>query len=225
MLPASSFVLVPREHIRTEFNWLRIQPGFGWLFQQLAAHISESVWMPVFEDAKVTDLTNPSSLPLPSSSSSSSPKCESLPVLGPGPGSRPDGRAFVFYPDCIEAEALFGDLCDITPSSTTSDNPYLEPAMCLFPLLRLEAHINQFSKLVTFMKVFTRPFLAVLEDKRPAALLLLLYWLTLMRECRQWWIVGRAESEALAIMAYLRGERDDRVQRLLRFPIRMFWGG
>ena len=64
-------------------------------------------------------------------------------------------------------------------------------------------------------------FHGLLIEKDTRALLLFSYWLALMSKVEQWWIVGRARHECVAICRFLRNDSDTRLRALLEFPINM----
>jgi hypothetical protein len=112
----------------------------------------------------------------------------------------------------------FVALCDITPTSTIDNNPYHAPLRLLAPLLRIDAGIPTFGKLITFMGRIRPEFYDLLRTKEPRALLILGYWFALMCGVKQWWIIGRVRSECIAICTFLQHIDDARIGALLRFP-------
>jgi hypothetical protein len=61
-------------------------------------------------------------------------------------------------------------------------------------------------------------FHGLLIEKDARAPLLFSYWLALMSKVDQWWIVGRASHESVAICRFLRTDPDPRLRALLEFP-------
>ena len=128
------------------------------------------------------------------------------------------GTFFDERPGSAGMPTLLAQLCDIDANSTISSNPYHAPLRLLAPLLRIEAGISTFGKLITFMGRISIEFQLLLRQKDARACLILAYWLAMMAQVNQWWIVGRAKSECMAICTYLRDEPDARIRTLLEFP-------
>ena len=128
------------------------------------------------------------------------------------------GTFFDERPGAEDLPPDLAELCNITEWSTIANNPYHAPLRLLAPLLRIEAGVQTFVKLITFMGRMGVQFRGLLVEKDPPALLLLSYWLALMSRVEQWWIVGRARHECTAICNYLRRQPDSRIWPLLHFP-------
>jgi hypothetical protein len=133
-----------------------------------------------------------------------------------------DDNRGTFFDERPGAKGLIpalAEFCGITETSTTANNPYHAPLRLLTPLLRLEAGIETFSKLITFMGRMDARFHGLLIEKDTGALLLFSYWLALMSKAEQWWIVGRVRNECVAICRFLRNDSDPRLRALLEFPV------
>ncbi|KIW26496.1 uncharacterized protein PV07_09587 [Cladophialophora immunda] len=117
-----------------------------------------------------------------------------------------------------ETHALFLELCEITPKSSTQNNPYYEALEYLLFLRQFKPSMKTFNKLVTFVAVVEGDFLRLLLSREKRALLILAHWLTLMIGVEQWWSSGRCKSECIAITTFLMHDQDERVRALLRFP-------
>ncbi|KAJ0107188.1 uncharacterized protein J7T55_007558 [Diaporthe amygdali] len=114
--------------------------------------------------------------------------------------------------------AAFTELCELTPSSNESNNPYCRILHLLAPLLQIENKAENTTKLLAFIGrtwVNLRPLLA---QKDTRALLLLSWWLVLLEHVNQWWVVTRARTERKAIVEHLSTCSDPRVQALLVWP-------
>ena len=77
---------------------------------------------------------------------------------------------------------------------------------------------NQLERHITFMGRMDARFHGLLIEKGTRALLLFSYWLALISKVDQWWIVGRARHECVAIFRFLRNDPDPRLRVLLEFP-------
>src|SRR5947209_8392409 len=86
-------------------------------------------------------------------------------------------------------------------------------------LIQLEAGIETFSKLITVMGRMDACCHGSLIEKDTRALLLFSYWLALMSKVKQWWIVGRARHECVAICRFSENDYDLRLRALLEFPV------
>jgi hypothetical protein len=132
-----------------------------------------------------------------------------------------DDNRGTFFDERPGAEGLtpaLAEFCGITETSTIANNPYHAPLRLLAPLLQLEAGIQTFTKLITFMGRMDARFHGLLIKKDTRALLLFSYWLALISKVDQWWIVGRAKHECVAICRFLRNDPDPRLRALLEFP-------
>ncbi|KAL4743154.1 hypothetical protein BDV11DRAFT_202142 [Aspergillus similis] len=111
------------------------------------------------------------------------------------------------------------NLCGITESTTTENNPYLWPLRMLTPLLTLEPSLRTYSRITTFMGRLLPDYYERLIAKDTPALVILAWWLALMTRVDLWWVSTRARSECTAICMYLECTSSDMfVLRLLEFP-------
>ncbi|KAL6236289.1 hypothetical protein BDW75DRAFT_115541 [Aspergillus navahoensis] len=111
------------------------------------------------------------------------------------------------------------NLCGITESTSTENNPYFWPLWMLTPLLELEPSLTTSSRITTFMGRLLPDYYQRLIAKDPPALVILSWWLALMIGVDLWWVNTRARSECAAICMYLEGTSSDPlVLRLLGFP-------
>ncbi|KAE8332178.1 hypothetical protein BDV39DRAFT_189282 [Aspergillus sergii] len=113
------------------------------------------------------------------------------------------------------------DLCDITDTTTEDTNPYHWPLRMLCPLLRIPRHKCGASRITNFMGRLLPDFVNLLAAKEPRALLIMSYWLALMRtSVDEWWVGPRVTLECRAICMYLEACGDRRIIELLDFPAR-----
>ncbi|RDW69074.1 uncharacterized protein DSM5745_08834 [Aspergillus mulundensis] len=87
-----------------------------------------------------------------------------------------DSRNDLFDDNRFGREGLrpdLADLCDITESTTTENNPYLWPLRMLTPLLALEPSLTTFSRTTTFMGRLMPDYYERLIAKHPPALVIL----------------------------------------------------
>ncbi|KAF9883461.1 hypothetical protein FE257_003459 [Aspergillus nanangensis] len=112
------------------------------------------------------------------------------------------------------------DLCGIHESTTQQTNPYYAPARFLAGMLELERNPSNAARCNSFMGVLDREFLALLQQRDPAALVILANWMGLMCLVSQWqhWVEGRIRTECTAICMYLESSTEPKVLKLLDFP-------
>jgi hypothetical protein len=115
---------------------------------------------------------------------------------------------------------VFLDLCEITPASTSMNNPCYEALQFLLFLRQQPMDRNRFNKLITFVAVIEGEFLELLLRRDKRALLILVHWLAMMHELDQWWIRARCRNECLAITTFMIDDEDWRVRELLAVPAR-----
>lgn len=112
------------------------------------------------------------------------------------------------------------DLCGIDESTTELTNPYYKPLKTLAAIFPLEKNMKNASQCATFMGRLENSFLALLRERDPPALLILVQWMGLMCTLSEWqrWVEGRIRGECKAICMYLEHSTDPRIQRLHCFP-------
>ncbi|KAK5698703.1 hypothetical protein LTR97_006351 [Elasticomyces elasticus] len=110
------------------------------------------------------------------------------------------------------------ELCDIRPDSTSDTNVYHAILRHLSPLFRLGPGPANFVKLIAFGGRTARYFRPLLDKRDEKALLLLSYWLALLQQVDQWWLLERARSEYLAITKYLAAHGSAQIVALLHHP-------
>ena len=111
------------------------------------------------------------------------------------------------------------DLCNLSDTSNTDNNPYHTVVYVLSALLKVDCNHSNALIFLSFIGYMNPDYKALLEGKDPRALLLLAYWYA--KVCRyQWWTTRRALLECQAICIYLERHcaRDSKIQSLLQFP-------
>ena len=112
----------------------------------------------------------------------------------------------------------FIDLCNLNEASTPHNSPYHRILRLLTPLFYLEPSTENFHILFAFSGRAWPFFKSLLFRKDPIALLLLSYWLALLRQVDQWWLTTRAKTACKAIVAYLAKVENAKIRALLPFP-------
>ncbi|KAK0353874.1 hypothetical protein LTR91_014168 [Friedmanniomyces endolithicus] len=112
----------------------------------------------------------------------------------------------------------FVRLCGVDEQSCAVNNEYHSILRLLAPLLRLERSVEHFTKLIAFGGRTFGLFRPLLRKRDARALLLLAYWIALLRQLDQWWLNVRVRSSCAAIVTYLRTVGDPGVEALLAFP-------
>lgn len=84
--------------------------------------------------------------------------------------------------------------------------------------LRVEACIEAFNKLITFIGRIEPAYYSLIKARDARALLIMSYWIAQMCHVPLWWIRSRAVSERTAIVTFLAEHPDARVRELLDFP-------
>ncbi|RMZ88929.1 hypothetical protein DV736_g3840, partial [Chaetothyriales sp. CBS 134916] len=119
--------------------------------------------------------------------------------------------------------ALFCELCNIDDRTLASDSPYLECLQLVLHMRRMRPiTCHHFNKMITFLGKITPEFRKLLLVRDTASLLILTYWLSLLTDIGQWWLIDRAEIECKAIVMFLKSrletEPSNVVAELLREP-------
>lgn len=112
----------------------------------------------------------------------------------------------------------FVQLCELDHHSTSEMSPYHAILRHLTPLLQMELTPRDMSKLFAFGGRLHRTFRPLAVRKDPRGLLLLSWWLALLRQVDEWWIRAWARHACNLIVAYLSTASDPRIQALLVFP-------
>ena len=122
-------------------------------------------------------------------------------------------------PGPIGLDPTFVDLCGITAASNGSNNVYHGALRLLMPMMRLEPSVANFSKFITFPCRMHSDFISLYRSRDPVAMLIMAHWFACMSSMEIWWCRSPAKTECLAICNHLDGGPDERIQRLLAFPM------
>lgn len=112
----------------------------------------------------------------------------------------------------------FVRLCGLDENSTSDTSPYHRIVRLLTPVLKLPPAEENFATLFAFLGRTWPDFKPLLLKKDPIALLLLSYWLALLRQVDQWWLRTRAKTACAAVVAYLQCSESAEIRALLPFP-------
>ncbi|PGH17693.1 hypothetical protein AJ80_04701 [Polytolypa hystricis UAMH7299] len=121
-------------------------------------------------------------------------------------------------PGIEDIPPAFVELCDLTPTSDVTNNPYQLPLRTLSALLKLEHSSATFGKLVVFVGRVDGEYCDLLQRHDPRALLILSYWFAMMCAVDQWWVHARVHSECARICRFLERNEDPRIVELLEVP-------
>lgn len=95
--------------------------------------------------------------------------------------------------------------------------------MDLFALFQIDVlTMRDMAQVVAFMSRLNGEFQKLLVTLDGKALLILLYWLTILERLDLWWAKDRATQEAHAIIEHLEQDSDGRMRNLLEVPRIMF---
>ena len=112
----------------------------------------------------------------------------------------------------------FVDLCGLDENSTSENHPYHKLVRLLTPLLLLKPSMDNCGKLFAYMGRTWPSWQPLIQAKDPRALLLLSWWLVLLRQVNKWWTTTRTKTSCLAIVAYLYTVPEPKVHALLEYP-------
>lgn len=112
----------------------------------------------------------------------------------------------------------FVRLCELNEDSAPDNSPYHRIVRLLTPVLKLPPDEENFATLFAFLGRTWPDLKPLLLKKDAKALLLLSYWLALLRQVDQWWLRTRARTACAAIVAYLRSSENAEIRALLHFP-------
>ncbi|KAA8649095.1 Zn(II)2Cys6 transcription factor domain-containing protein [Aspergillus tanneri] len=117
-------------------------------------------------------------------------------------------------------DPLFADFCGIDEYTNETTSPYYTPLKSLTTLLELEKNLFNASMCTTYMGRLEFDFLALLQKRDPAALMIIAHWMGLMCLLTKWqpWVEGRIRAECIAICMFFERSTDPRVPPLLEFP-------
>lgn len=111
-------------------------------------------------------------------------------------------------------------LCDITETSTPSNNPYLNTLQLLASLMQIPCGPDSVFIHLSFVASARQEFIALLHHKDHQALLILCYWYAIMCAYDCWWISIRSRTECAAICLYLERYASNTIVSLLDTPAR-----
>ncbi|KAK4556255.1 hypothetical protein LTR86_006399 [Recurvomyces mirabilis] len=133
-----------------------------------------------------------------------------------------DDDASTFTDEQAGVEGLpsaFIDLCNLDCGSTSDHNVYHRVLRLLTPLLQLEPGLNNFVRLLAFGGRIWLDVKLLATQRDHVILLLIAYWLVLLRQVNQWWVLTRARSACDAIVNYLlQNSQDPKLHYLLLYP-------
>lgn len=114
---------------------------------------------------------------------------------------------------------LFAELCGIDETSTPANNEYFAALRTALAMTHLEQCPQTFQYLAVFPCTLRPEFTRRLSNKDPTALLIMGYWFARLCSLENWWCKNRARKECVAICTHLDGSPDERIQKLLRYPM------
>ncbi|KAL7788340.1 hypothetical protein V8C37DRAFT_235379 [Trichoderma ceciliae] len=106
------------------------------------------------------------------------------------------------------------------PTSSVDTNPYHSPCFILSTLWNGEINDHNVLSFLSFITQIDPYYRSLIEEKDPRALLLLLYWHTIVVPHERWWLRRRCVVEAKAICMFLEKHcgNDGDIMELLRVP-------
>ena len=126
-------------------------------------------------------------------------------------------------PDWTSLPDGFYELFELSNVSGGSKNPYYAGAVAIAEILRRELCETNFIPHISFPSILDDRIRALLHQKDPRAMLLLLYWYAKICNKRLWWLWKHSWTEGLAICEYLErawmGQTE--LTRLLVWPRKM----
>ncbi|KAM0246807.1 hypothetical protein ACHAQJ_010080 [Trichoderma viride] len=135
------------------------------------------------------------------------------------PMEQPLHHMALINPDTLPP--LFYSLFNLSPSTSSVDtNPYHSPCSILSFLCNTEIDDSNMIVYLTFITHIDPHYRCLVEEKDPRALLLLLYWHSIVVSHDRWWLRRRCAVEAKAICMYLDKyyEDNDDIMELLQVP-------
>lgn len=112
----------------------------------------------------------------------------------------------------------FVRLCGLDDSSTSVANPYHKILRHLTPLLEMKVQPENMNKIFAFGGRMHKTFRPLVIQKDVRALLLLSWWLALLRQVDEWWVKAWARTSCRSVVAHLSSLQDPKVQALLVYP-------
>lgn len=112
----------------------------------------------------------------------------------------------------------FVRLCELDEFSTSHENPYHKILRHLTPLLEMKVNPENMNKIFAFGGRMHKVFRPLVIQKDVRALLLLSWWLALLRQVDEWWVKAWARTSCRSVVAHLSSLQDPKVQALLVYP-------
>lgn len=112
----------------------------------------------------------------------------------------------------------FVRLCELGDTSSSHDNPYHKILRLLVPLLEMELAPENMNKIFAFGGRLHNTFRPLVTKMDTRALLLLSWWLALLRHVDEWWVKAWARASCHSVVTYLSSLHDSRIQALLVYP-------
>ena len=112
----------------------------------------------------------------------------------------------------------FVHLCELDDSSTSHDNPYHKILRHLTPLLEMKVEPENMNKIFAFGGRMHKVFRPLVMQKDVRALLILSWWLALLRQVDEWWVKAWARTSCRSVVAHLSSIQDPKIQALLVYP-------
>lgn len=109
-------------------------------------------------------------------------------------------------------------LCGVSLHDPDPNNVYLDPLRRLNDLIQLQMDDAVVGQLMDYVALLSPEFMKILSEFESKALLINCYWMTLLLQAGQWWIVQTAIGACRRMGTYLWFHGDDNIRRLLRFP-------
>ena len=112
----------------------------------------------------------------------------------------------------------FVRLCELDGSSTSHTDPYHKILRHLTPLLVMKLSPKNMNKIFAFGGRLHTTFRPLVMQKDIRALLLLSWWLALLRQVDEWWVKAWARASCRSVVAHLSSLQDPKIQALLVYP-------
>jgi len=121
-------------------------------------------------------------------------------------------------------ESPSSNLSDVQKATLTATLTKLRRT---FNMLAFNPEISKLSVVMAWFSGIEEPFIAMMEEKIPEALLLVaFYTVALKRADHMWWVEGKAENLLRTLVVELvEGERERNWERWLRWPVEQVLGG
>lgn len=110
------------------------------------------------------------------------------------------------------------ELCELDHSSNSRDDPYHKILRHLTPLLDMDLAPENMNKIFAFGGRLHATFRPLVIQKDVRGLLLLSWWLALLRQVDEWWVREWARASCKSLVQHLSNLRDPKLQALLVFP-------